>query len=402
MANSTKKPTSSKSTQSAKKNTSNKASERDEYAYYDDLYEKKPRKKKKVEEEAEENCDELYESKPKKKASRNTPPVEEKNIPPASTLTIHRLMPYILGLVTVFIVACFLLASIDGAMGDLGNILRNLFFGFFGWPAYFIPLVLVNLIIYWRRYVDLGIIRRKIIFGASIPLLLSSLIHSLAIHKLYNGVYAWGDWGKSIFGTGETVLSNWTYGVQLHGGGFFGGLFGGFFRCLVGYVGSVLLLIAAIALVIIFYVGLSPRHFIDMIASLISKIKTKKAPRYVEAEEVATDEPEEADETELLPQPRRTRRKPAHKEDEDSEVADTIPVPEDNTPAVSGVEIKPADGNYDPDAMEVLGSIETKHAEKEKKQENKKTLDSLRPVNEAENADDFGGLVDTIFGEAPA
>ena len=391
MANSKGKPT-----ESAKKNTSKKAPERDEYAYYDDLYEKKPRKKNAPEPiEEEEDLysyqEDLYKKKGKKK--KQDEPIEEKDIPPASTQTLHRLMPYILGVVTVFIVACFLLAGIDGAMGDLGNLLRNLFFGFFGWPAYFIPLVLVNMIVYWRRYVDLGVIRRKIIFGVSIPLLLSSLIHSLAIARLYDG-YKWAEWGKSIFGSGEAI-SNWTHGVTLHGGGFFGGLFGGFFRCLIGYVGSVIVIIAVLALAIIFYIGLSPRHFIDMIASLFSKFKSKPAERKIEV-----IEPEEEDEEEIeevLPKPR-TRRKPAPKPEED--IASIIPEPvEDDIPAVSGIELKPSSGEFDPDAMEVLGSIETKHAEKAT--EKKKTLDSLRPVSESDSPETFGELVDTIFGEAP-
>ncbi len=398
MANTKGRPAAEKKPASAKKNTSKKAPERDEYAYYDDLYEKKPRKKK-VQEPIEEEedlysyNDDLYKKKPKKR-KQPEPIEEEKDIPPASTQTVHRLMPYILGVVTVFIVACFLLAGIDGAMGDLGNLLRNMFFGFFGWPAYFIPLVLVNMIIYWRRYVDLGVIRRKIVFGTAIPLLLSSLIHSLAIARLYDG-YKWAEWGKSIFGFKEAT-SNWTHGVTLHGGGFFGGLFGGFFRCLIGYVGSVIVIIAILALAIIFYVGLSPRHFIDMISSLISKIKSKSAERKIEViepEEEYEEEPEE-----VLPKPR-TRKKAAVPEPEE-DIAAAIPAPEeDDTPAVSGIEIKPAGGEFDPDAMEVLGSIETKHAEKEK--EKKKTLDSLRPVSESESPETFGELVDTIFGEAP-
>jgi len=398
VANTKGRPAAEKKPASAKKNTSKKAPERDEYAYYDDLYEKKPRKKKAQEPiEEEEDLysynDDLYKKKPKKR-NQPEPIEEEKDIPPASTQTIHRLMPYILGVVTIFIVACFLLAGIDGAMGDLGNLLRNMFFGFFGWPAYFIPLVLVNMIIYWRRYVDLGVIRRKIVFGTAIPLLLSSLIHSLAIARLYDG-YKWAEWGKSIFGFKEAT-SNWTHGVTLHGGGFFGGLFGGFFRCLIGYVGSVIVIIAILALAIIFYVGLSPRHFIDMISSLISKIKSKSTERKIEViepEEEYEEEPEE-----VLPKPR-TRKKAAVPEPEE-DIAAAIPAPEeDDTPAVSGIEIKPAGGEFDPDAMEVLGSIETKHAEKEK--EKKKTLDSLRPVSESESPETFGELVDTIFGEAP-
>ena len=399
MANTKGKPTAERKPASAKKNSTKKAPERDEYAYYDDLYEKKPRKKK-VQEPIEEEedlysyNDDLYKKKTKKRKLPE-PIEEEKDIPPASTQTVHRLMPYILGVVTVFIVACFLLAGIDGAMGDLGNLLRNLFFGFFGWPAYFIPFVLVNMIIYWRRYVDLGVIRRKIIFGTAIPLLLSSLIHSLAIARLYDG-YKWAEWGKSIFGFKEAT-SNWTHGVTLHGGGFFGGLFGGFFRCLIGYVGSVIVIIAILALAIIFYVGLSPRHFIDMIAPLTSKIKSRSHERKIEVIEPEEEEEEEIEE--VLPRPR-TRRKLAPAPEPDEEIAAAIPAPEeDDSPAVSGIEIKPAGGEFDPDAMEVLGSIETKHAEKEK--EKKTTLDSLRPVSESESPESFGELVDTIFGEAP-
>jgi hypothetical protein len=295
VANNTKKslPAPEKSGGNSKKSTPPAAPERDPYAYYDELYEKKPRKKKKSDEELQpedyQKYDELFKSsgsKPKKRSKRKAVPIEDElldiDLTPPSAKTCHRLMPYILGVVTVFIVACFLLARIDGAMGDLGLLLRDAFFGLFGWPAYFIPIVLVNLIIYWRRYVDLAIIRRKIIFGASIPLLLSSLIHSLAIAILYDG-YKWADWGKSIFGF-KGATSNWSLGVDLHGGGFFGGFFGGLFRCLVGYVGSVIVIIAILALSIVFYVGLTPRHFLDMLASIANKIKEKRAARKAAAE----------------------------------------------------------------------------------------------------------------------
>ncbi|MBQ4140579.1 MAG: DNA translocase FtsK 4TM domain-containing protein [Clostridia bacterium] len=411
MANEKKKTTASQSTKKSaselKKNTS-KAPERDEYAYYDDLYEKKPRKKKKAEEEEERDryayYDDLYEKKSKKKPRRPEPEDEEpeEELPPASTSVLHRLMPYILGVVTLFIVACFLLARIDGAMGDLGLFLRNVFFGFFGWPAYFIPLVLINLIIYWRRYVDLGVIRRKIIFGSSIPILLSSLIHSLAVAAIYTERYRWGDWGKSIFGFGKDVLSNWTYGVELRGGGFFGGLFGGFLRCLVGYVGSVIVIIAVLALSIIFYVGLSPRHFIDMVSSLVEKIRNKIAERKAaKAEELDNeDDEDDVDLEEYQPRATRSRSKKLPEDDSSSLLAESIPEPEkdDHSPAVVGVEIKPAnEKDYDPDKMEVLGSIETKHATKEKK----KTVDPLRPISEAESPETFVGMVDTIFNEAP-
>ena len=405
MANSTKKPTSSKSKTSAtKKSTTNNTPERDEYAYYDDLYKKKP-KKKSNRDAAEEGEEPVYYEdsgeKKNKKRSRPAEPeiIEEKeDLPPASTQVLHRLMPYILGVITVFIVACFLLATVEGAMGDLGVILRDLFFGFFGWPAYFIPLILVNLIIYWRRYVDLGVIRRKLIFGASIPVLLSSLIHSIAIARIYKGItYKWAEWGKSIFGFGEDVTSNWTYGVQLSGGGFFGGFIGGFMRCLVGYVGSVILIIAILATAIIFFVGLSPRHFLDMLSGacrrLREKIKARGAAKAEnEPEEYEEFEEEEEEEAPAPARKRSTRKKALPADDSSAEDEEA-----DDTPAVCGVTISPAGGeDFDPDAAQVIGSIETGHGAKES--EKKKTVGSMRPVNEAEDPATFGGLVDSIFG----
>ena len=401
MAN-TKKTTSAPAKNSGKA-TPPAAPERDPYAYYDDLYEKKPRKKKKTDEklpeEDYEKYNELFErskTEPKKRKKDDAIPIDDEilDLTPPSSKTLHRLMPYILGVVTIFIIACFLLARIDGAMGDLGLLLRNAFFGFFGWPAYFIPIVLVNMIIYWRRYVDLAIIRRKIIFGISIPLLLSSLIHSLAIAILYDG-YKWADWGKSILGL-KGATSNWRLGVELHGGGFFGGLFGGFFRCLVGYVGSVIVIIAILALSIIFYVGLTPRHFLDMLASAVNKIKEKRAERKA-AVQVEEDDEDEEEIVEEKPKTTRSKRKPKPEPDDISDVGDAIPSPDDEIDEKTdepALELKPAGGTYDPDAVEIVGSIEITPAETDKKT---KTVDSLRRVAETESIEELGDIVDTVF-----
>ncbi len=390
MANNAKKPT-----QPAKKNTSKKAPERDEYAYYDDLYERKPRKKKADEPERDEYAyyDDLYEDKPKKRRKRSEP---EREIPPESTKTIHRFMPFILALATVFVVACLMLASIEGAMGILGEILRNLFFGLFGWPAWIIPVILINLIIYWRRYVDLGLVRSKIFFGCAIPVLLSSLIHSIAIAVLYKNGYSWGDWGKSIFGTGNEVISNWTYGITLHGGGFIGGLFGGFFRCLAGYIGSVIIIIAVLAIAVIFYFGLTPRHFTDMVIKLYNKIRDSITERKREKAliEKYTSEEEEKENFEELPAPRRRRKPELLPEPEEPEAEDEE---EDDTPAYTGGKQIPEDGRFDPEEPEISGTVEGNHTKKTK--EIKVTLDPIRSQNTSSDPEDLSKIVDSIFGE---
>ncbi len=430
----------------AKKSTSNskktaekkkKEPERDPYSYYDDLYEKKPRKKKAKEEDEEdeeeyeeenrsksksstksknhnkknrsrsheedEDDDEEYEEddekqkRSKKSDSRHrktSKKQEEEDLPPPSTKTIHRLMPYILGLITIFVVACLLLASRKDAMGVLGEILRNAFFGFFGWPAWIIPLILINMIIFWRRYADLGILRRKIFYSIAIPILFSSLIHSISVTVLYTNEYSWTEWAKSVFGIGETK-SNWHFGINLQGGGFLGGLFGGLLRCLTGYIGSVIIICLVLALIVIFFIGLSPRHFKDMLLKLIPRSKNKNSGRAEETEEddylsIRQETDNETEENSKEAPPARRRRKPAPPPvDTDTE--------EDDGAAVVGIDLPPADPDYDPDAVEVVGFIENDIEKKDKK----KKVPPLRSVADAEDSSSFTSLVDSIFGNDP-
>ena len=90
---------------SASKKTQSAAPERDPYAYYDELYEKNPRKKKKADEKLPPYDYEKYDESPK--SSKNEPKKRSKRKPiqiedelldidltPPSSKTLHRLMPY--------------------------------------------------------------------------------------------------------------------------------------------------------------------------------------------------------------------------------------------------------------------------------------------------------------------
>lgn len=374
-----------KTASATKKNTPKQEPERDEYAYYDDLYKKRSRKKS-------DEYDGEDKPRHRRKKDEEIPAETQKEIPPESTKTIHRFMPFILGIATVFVVACLLLASIDGAMGILGEVLRNLFFGMFGWPAWIIPVVLINLIIYWGRYVDLGIAGHKIVLGCLVPTLLSSLVHSIAISVLYEDGYTWADWGKSIFGFGKDVLSNWTYGISLHGGGFIGGFFGGLFRCLAGYVGSVIIIVAALAVVIVFYFGLTPRQLTDAAVSLFKKLRDKAAARKAQRAALADDYNEDEEEAPAQEEP--PRRKRNGKKDADPQIDDDE-IPKDDPFAAIDEKNTSAPESFDPDSMTLMGSIETEHGQSQ----SKKVVDSLRPVNETEDPQALNSLVDSIFGE---
>lgn len=183
---------------------------------------------------------------------------------PESSLFINQLMPFLLIVAALLLTAFFLLSNIDGAVGSVGVIIRDFFCGLFGWPAFIIPLILANLAVFWRKYVDLGIVAPKLWLSGGCLTALSSLVHVFSISKMNPTHYTWSDYLSSIFGTGEP-LSNWTYGIRLTGGGFFGGLFGGLVRSAFGFVGALIILFAALVILVLFLFGVTPGYLIDMI-----------------------------------------------------------------------------------------------------------------------------------------
>ena len=189
---------------------------------------------------------------------------------PESSRFMNQLLPFVFVVAAILLTAFFLLSKIDGAVGTVGVVIRDFFCGLLGWPAFIIPLILLNLAVFWRKYVDLGIVRPKLWLSLGCVTVISSLVHVFSIPKMNPTHYNWGDYGASIFGTGEP-LSNWTYGIRLTGGGFFGGLIGGLVRSSFGFAGALIILIALLIIFVLFLFGVTPGYLIDMI-----KYKAKK------------------------------------------------------------------------------------------------------------------------------
>ncbi len=211
---------------------------------------------------------------------------------PESSGFVHQFIPYILIVSAIFLTACYLLARIDGAMGVIGGLLRNLLCGFFGWPAFLIPVFLINLAVFWRKYVDMNMVVWKVTLSAIMLFFIAALVHVCTIPAINETTYTWGDWGASIFGTGSAV-SNWSYGLELVGGGFLGGFFGGLFRCLIGFVGSLIVLIATIAVGVMFLVGVTPRYVWTAIKYRFMLAREKRAATLAEREETEREREEE-------------------------------------------------------------------------------------------------------------
>ena len=203
---------------------------------------------------------------------------------PESSGMIHQFMPYLLVILAVFLAACFILAKTDGPMGVVGMALRNFFCGLFGWPAYFIPLILINLAVYWRKYVDLQMVGWKLGLSHLTIISISSLVHGVWVTKTFpEAKYPLSLWARTVFGTsGET--SNWAHGKALEGGGFFGGLAGGFIRSICGPVGSTIITIAAITICVMFFFSVTPAYVVTSVRSGFASLKERFAAAKAAAE----------------------------------------------------------------------------------------------------------------------
>lgn len=192
---------------------------------------------------------------------------------------VHQFIPYVLYVLAVFLIACFIFSGLDGAMGSVGKVLRNFFCGLFGWPAFILPVILINLGIYWKTYIEREMVGWKIALGFFVIITVSSIVHSFFITASLAGEaskeYALSDWARTVFGqNGE--ISNWAHGLELHGGGFFGGLLGGFVRALCGSIGSPIILIAICGLSAMFYFSVTPAYVFGKLKEY-AEVSAKKA-----------------------------------------------------------------------------------------------------------------------------
>ncbi|MBP5270995.1 MAG: hypothetical protein ILO42_08565, partial [Clostridia bacterium] len=196
---------------------------------------------------------------------------------------LHQFMPYILVVAAVFLTACFIFSTVDGAMGVVGKTLRDVLCGLLGWPAFFLPLIILNLAIYWRRYVDRGLVGWKLLLSFVTIVFISSLVHVFYVSRAHQA-YGWSEYWNSVTGSGG-FASNWTLGVGIKGGGFLGGFAGGFFNCTVGFVGSTILLIALIIVSVMFLFSVTPGYVLTSIKYRIKKHREKREKRLEENEE---------------------------------------------------------------------------------------------------------------------
>ena len=166
---------------------------------------------------------------------------------PRSERMLHQAIPYILFVLTMFLTACYLFHDSASKVGVLGGWIHDFFTGLFGWPAFLIPLILLNLAIFWRKYVDMCLVGTKLILSTMTVLFTSALVQVSVVNRAGEVVYKIGDF--------------WKNGSRsLYGGGVLGGLLGNACWQVIGFVGSLIVLIPGILILTMFMLGITPRY----------------------------------------------------------------------------------------------------------------------------------------------
>ena len=193
----------------------------------------------------------------KKRASRKETPVE------AVDKTIHQLMPFILGVVSIFLLICFFAQEFTGIVGWA---LRHLFCGLFGGAAFAVPVLLAVLAIFWRKELRRGGLVFLMIYQIAFFLFLSGMIH----------IWAKGD--VIAF----SIPTYWTNGVSRIGGGAIGGMLGYALYQLTGPIGANIIGIAAMVVFGLFMFGLTPYSIYVYVAYYLHERKERLAASEVE------------------------------------------------------------------------------------------------------------------------
>ncbi len=221
--------------------------------------------------------------KPPKDDARQTAKVK-----PKSSFS-EQYLPYIFGGIALILSVCFILNAVGNAespdehlMGFVGYYLCMGLFGCFGWTAYLIPLVFVNLAIFWRRYCEERLVALKVILSVLLMVLISAVIHvgvctsDPSLAKVFDPAY--------LFTTGAAFES----------GGVVGGVMGNLMYTGLKLPGSIALAVVALPLIVMLLVGVTPAFVFSKIRAAIKTWREKsaeeKAARLAEEEAEAEAE----------------------------------------------------------------------------------------------------------------
>ncbi|MBP3572291.1 MAG: DNA translocase FtsK 4TM domain-containing protein [Clostridia bacterium] len=184
----------------------------------------------------------------------------------------EQFLPYIFaGLALIFSVFLVLNAlgdaetAADHPAGFVGFYFCQVLFGCFGWAAYLIPLLFVNLAVFWRRYCEENLVAVKVILSILLMIMISAVIHVGVCTKdpAMAEIYA----PDHLYRTGAVFES----------GGVVGGLVGFALYAGLKLPGTVALAVVALPLMVMLLVGVTPAYVFGKLWAALKAWREKSA-----------------------------------------------------------------------------------------------------------------------------
>ena len=199
---------------------------------------------------------------------------------PRSSRPAHKIIPFVLygvalfaGITMILNIFCNPWNTLSDPsmhwMGVVGYSIAYGLFGVFGQAAFAIPLLLINLGVYWKKYIDHKITISKIIASFLFLIMLGGVIH------VFNMMVV----GNEIFNLPTDELMR--YGAQMTGGGVLGGSVAYFLYGLCSFVGALIIEFLLMAASLFYLIGMTPQHLWEHIRNH-RKLYAKRTPSYSE------------------------------------------------------------------------------------------------------------------------
>ncbi|MBE6554047.1 MAG: hypothetical protein E7666_06880 [Ruminococcaceae bacterium] len=225
----------------------------------------------------------------KKKKDKNNAPAmpTDSESRPRSARPAHRVLPYVLLLLAIFIGVSLILNLIcnpgnrlektpsEHLMGIVGYYICYALFGTFGPAVFVLPLLLLNLAFFWKRYIDRRIAISKIVASAIFLLVLGAVIHVFCLLNL----------PEAQRNLPLHVLR--ATGAKMTGGGMIGGSLGYLFFRWFNVAGSIIVGFALLAVSLFYFLGMTPQHVWD-------HLRARRAARPERTPSVSEQDAEEA------------------------------------------------------------------------------------------------------------
>ncbi len=207
--------------------------------------------------------------------------------PPRSAKPAHRVLPFVLLGLAVFIAACLLInlfanggVGVDNfannpsahPMGPVGYHLCRVLFGLFGPGVFVLPILLINMAFFWKSYIDHKLVLEKSICSLLLLILVCAMIHVFCLSQIQPT--------ERALSAGELFL----YGSKMTGGGVLGGGIGYFFVRYLNIAGGIIVSIFLVLLAGFFFIGMTPQHLLEHFRTRRSLKASSRVPLGVDDE----------------------------------------------------------------------------------------------------------------------